>query len=199
MSTCRNCTAAFPAGRIKLYCSVRCANAYRYLLRRAKSLRPVGQSRSCASCGNQFTIEWRTGTLPTYCSERCRRRGSNAKWAKKNVLPLRLKSRERNRANPDQHHAATVRWRENNDGAYRAGLRRYPERINARKAVAYAVQIGRLPGVTETACVDCGAPARQYDHYLGYAREHRLHVQAVCRACHGRRDVVRGEHVKVAA
>lgn len=60
-----------------------------------------------------------------------------------------------------------------------------PEKNHARQAVAYAVKRHQMPPARTLTCTDCGQPAVEYDHYLGYAREHRLDVQPVCLACHG--------------
>jgi hypothetical protein len=67
-------------------------------------------------------------------------------------------------------------------------------KVQARSRVAIAVKYGRLPAAKTQTCVDCGGPARQYDHYLGYTVEHALSVQPVCIACHERRSQARGEH-----
>lgn len=68
---------------------------------------------------------------------------------------------------------------------------RHPERQCARGAVYDAVLEGTLPPARSLSCSDCGNPAKEYDHYLGYAPEHRLDVQPVCRRCHYRREVRR--------
>lgn len=57
----------------------------------------------------------------------------------------------------------------------------------ARSTVHYAVKVGRLPRANTVPCVDCGGPAEEYDHYLGYEAEQWLAVQAVCHACHWKR------------
>lgn len=77
------------------------------------------------------------------------------------------------------------------------------DKRQARKRVNVLVRTGRLPRPNDLPCVDCGhvwAPGErrhEYDHYLGYAAEHHLSVQAVCSACHHRRAEVRGETSKV--
>jgi len=63
----------------------------------------------------------------------------------------------------------------------------YGPKQDARMAVRVAVRAGRMTPVTALTCTDCGEPAQQYDHYLGYEPEHYLSVQAVCRRCHGQR------------
>jgi hypothetical protein len=55
----------------------------------------------------------------------------------------------------------------------------------ARYAVARAIRDGKLPRLNGSIqCVDCGAPAEDYDH-REYARP--LDVQPVCRSCNLRR------------
>lgn len=64
---------------------------------------------------------------------------------------------------------------------------RFRERQRARQQVSDAVKRGALPAPRSLPCVDCGKGAEEYDHYLGYEREHFLHVQPVCIACHNKR------------
>ena len=62
----------------------------------------------------------------------------------------------------------------------------------ARGAVNRAVKSGKLPPVRTLQCVDCGAPARDYDH-RDYNRP--LDVQPVCRSC----NLMRGPALPVEA
>ena len=64
---------------------------------------------------------------------------------------------------------------------------RNPERHQARQTVTRAVTRGKLPRPDKLVCTDCGERAGEYDHYLGYAAEHRLDVQPVCIKCHAKR------------
>ena len=57
----------------------------------------------------------------------------------------------------------------------------------ASGAVGQAIRQGKLPHPTTLRCMDCGATATCYDHYLGYAREHWLDVQPVCDRHNGAR------------
>lgn len=63
----------------------------------------------------------------------------------------------------------------------------------ASQKVNRLVRGGHLPRADSFQCVDCGEQARDYDHHLGYAPEHWLDVQPVCRSCHKHRHVVREE------
>jgi hypothetical protein len=70
------------------------------------------------------------------------------------------------------------------------------EHKKARQTVNVAVRLGRLPRPNDLPCKDCGhiwtvgERRHEYDHYLGYAPEHWLDVQAVCTKCHAKRDSV---------
>ena len=69
----------------------------------------------------------------------------------------------------------------------------------ARQRVQSAARAGRLPRPRDLPCTDCGhiwqagGPWHDYDHYLGYAAEHQLDVECVCRPCHLQRMTARGE------
>lgn len=76
----------------------------------------------------------------------------------------------------------------------KASAKKYPERRRAREKVKDAVRRGSLPWIRSQSCVDCGIPARAYDHHLGYHLP--LEVQPVCFTCHGRRSRYRGEHLR---
>lgn len=73
------------------------------------------------------------------------------------------------------------------------------DKRQARKRVNQMVLFGRLSRPNDLPCFDCGhrceADGRrhEYDHFLGYAAEHHLAVQAVCSRCHHRRARERGE------
>jgi NUMOD3 motif len=70
-----------------------------------------------------------------------------------------------------------------------------PEVKTAHWTVSNAKRTGKLVQPSTLPCADCGNRADCYDHYLGYAPEHRLDVQAVCNACHHKRAIQRGEWV----
>lgn len=69
----------------------------------------------------------------------------------------------------------------------RGGLGRIPAKdikVKARCAVNHAVRMGRLARPRTLPCIDCGNPAREYDHHLGYDLVNHLNVQPVCAKCH---------------
>lgn len=48
-----------------------------------------------------------------------------------------------------------------------------------------------LPNLSTQVCDECGAPAEDYHHYLGYDSEHWLDVKPLCRKCHRRAEWLR--------
>lgn len=65
-------------------------------------------------------------------------------------------------------------------------------RQRAHAAVYNAKQRGDLLEPEEHWCADkCGRRAREYDHYLGYAKANWLSVEPVCKACHNERTQAR--------
>ena len=58
--------------------------------------------------------------------------------------------------------------------------------IKSRRYVSSQVKFGRLPHPTELRCVYCGEQAREYHHYLGYAKKFRYSVFPTCAGCHPR-------------
>jgi hypothetical protein len=75
------------------------------------------------------------------------------------------------------------------------------DKLQARQRVNVLVRTGKLVNPNEIGCVECGHMGddrrHEYDHYLGYAAEHHLDVEVVCSVCHSRRQVERGEYVRV--
>ena len=71
------------------------------------------------------------------------------------------------------------------------------DKVQARQRVNVDVRTGRRPHPNDLPCTDCGhiyalgERRHEYDHYLGYAAEHHLDVQAVCSLCHAKRDSAR--------
>ena len=57
----------------------------------------------------------------------------------------------------------------------------------ASNAVNYEIKCGKLAKPTNLPCYDCGEPAREYHHYLGYRKSHWLNVIPLCNKCHSRR------------
>ena len=82
------------------------------------------------------------------------------------------------------HHMRIAPWRHAGPcvpcGSKRVARLRRERTGNASSQVNAAIRAGRLPALWHQYCVDCGAPARDYDH-----RDYRkpLEVDPVCRSC----------------
>ena len=69
----------------------------------------------------------------------------------------------------------------------RASQARNTEKVLARNAVSHAVEQKQLvPAFTLECGQNCGRPAFDYHHHLGYEPEHWLDVVPVCRTCHAK-------------
>lgn len=55
---------------------------------------------------------------------------------------------------------------------------------HARAKVTYAVRSGKLPHPSKLHCVNCGGPAAEYDHVLGYEDMYAYAVHPKCSSCH---------------
>lgn len=64
------------------------------------------------------------------------------------------------------------------------GWRKYNVGRPAHQMVSLAIRLGFLPPIAQCVCVDCGAPAKHYDH-RDYSKP--LDVEPVCHACNVRR------------
>ena len=101
-------------------------------------------------------------------------------WVRANDERCRKQSRE-----------SVARFRERNPerakATYAASKARNPNGWRARNKVNHAIAAGRMARPADLMCIDCGNQAQDYDHFLGYDPAHWLHVQPVCRPCHGKR------------
>ena len=73
--------------------------------------------------------------------------------------------------------------------------KRYTKRqkMLAHQSLSDEITSGHMPKAAMCVCVDCGKPAKHYDHYKGYSRSNRLCVQPVCVSCYAQRICLRGE------
>gem|GEM_PF-4480244 len=73
------------------------------------------------------------------------------------------------------------------------------DKVQARQRVNVEVRAGRRAHPNTLPCTDCshehgpGERRHEYDHHLGYAAEHHLHVEPVCTKCQRQRSMARGE------
>lgn len=76
------------------------------------------------------------------------------------------------------------------------------DKVQARQRVNVEVRTGYRQHPNAIPCADCGhrwKPGQrrhEYDHYLGYASEHHLHVESVCTWWRARRARKRAENVE---
>ncbi len=64
-------------------------------------------------------------------------------------------------------------------------------KFSRRVTIHRMVKRGALAPARDLPCCDCGGPAVEYDHFKGYETNA---VEAVCRPCHIKRGVSRGEY-----
>lgn len=99
------------------------------------------------------------------------------KKARENYIPVPLHKRKKHGPKRDQN--------------------RCGDKLQARKRINQEVRIGNLPNPNDLPCTDCGHigndKRHEYDHYLGYSKEHFFDVKPVCSRCHKHRARVRGE------
>lgn len=162
--------------------------------------------KQCPKCGEEKALSafgmnrtTRDG-LQSYCKP-CR----NAMQAEIRKTPEYREYYNAYMRRPEPRAKARARHRRNYQTEYHQEWRRryrqeQHDKVNARDAVRWQVDSGRIPAPGALSCGDqldangriaghgdgCGAPAQQYHHYLGYEAGHRLDVQAVCFVCHGK-------------
>lgn len=112
--------------------------------------------------------EFGRGWLCSECRQaaKARRTAYLAEWRKRNGVQ------------------ASADWREQHSDYDRSYYARNRERNLAMTTIAKAIREGRIPPATTQQCFQCGASATGYWHE-SLAREDRLKVKPVCRACHG--------------
>ena len=153
---------------------------------------PLDQPKRCGTCGltkpaSEFSVIHKAKRKPRLHS-RCKVCGvmESRAWAVKN---------------PEKRKAIWKAHAENNRAAYALGNKRYyvrnraeraayqrayragnPEKDDARHAVAYALQVGRI---TRGPCEECGSVERVQAHHSDYSKP--LEIQWLCAYCHGRK------------
>lgn len=125
-------------------------------------------------------LKYRTEN-PAKVRDRCR------KYYTENRESRIAESAAYRKANPEKVTASLAKYRAENQAAIaKRGAVYYaanPEKVRAHTAVCTAVRNGQL--VRPRICQRCGQE-KPLDghHYLGYAKEHQLDVQWLCRPCH---------------
>lgn len=141
-------------------------------------------TKVCSSCGVEKTIDafGVRASMPDGRRGQCLpcRVAVQRTWTRNNDDTERVHARERMAAwrakNKDRSREINERAKANHPNGWRA-----------RNKVNHSITAGTIPPPCLLVCLDCGGAAEEYDHFLGYDPAHWLHVQAVCRRCHGKR------------
>lgn len=127
-----------------------------------------GRASSCRECSREY----------------CRR------WREANPGVAARDSKRYREEHPQRVAALNKRWIEENPQKIQESRQRYaeryPERIKANRAVANAVNRGKL--LKPDACGDCGAECETrllHAHHEDYSRP--LDIEWVCPSCHAKR------------
>jgi hypothetical protein len=172
----------------------------------------ASMTKACRACGiekpdSEFTrVKQNRDGLCSYCKACVRERskkhyyeqgGREAAAAKSPGRWERTKARygpvalaySRSEKGKAVRRAVRKKWLASEAG--KAWRREYDQKnrhkCQAADAVRYALRTGRL--VRPEACSHCGAVGKiTAHHHLGYAVEHRLHVQWLCVPCHRKAD-----------
>lgn len=129
-----------------------------------------GHDRMCRECAKRKLREYRA-------TEKGKR--AAALWMREyrktpNGRKHDRKGREKYRAK-DKYRALQVERR-----------KRDPLKSKARYRLNSAVKYGHLARPDSLPCHECGEPACDYHHHLGYEPEHHFDVIPVCRPCHAK-------------
>lgn len=113
-----------------------------------------------------------------------------ALWCKECVRTANRKWKQRKQREDPEWYGECLRsgsaWRRTDAG--KSSSNKYneenKEKVRAHNAVRSAVRSGKMLSIESRKCEVCGAAATEYHHNLGYAVEHQLDVQPLCRLCH---------------
>lgn len=145
-------------------------------------------TKRCSNCKITMALSGfhknraRSDGFANYCKE-CAA-DNQRQWAKKNPDKLKENWRQWSVNNPGRVAERQKRFRNRNPSMAtemsRIQRKLYPERVKARKAVYYAVKVGKLK--KPTCCSECGRTARIYGHHEDYDKQ--LDVIWLCARCH---------------
>jgi hypothetical protein len=169
------------------YCNVCAATKKRKYRARAKLIGSRAQAdiskaikqriasgeKTCIKCGKTkpFSDFNRHVSAADGHDSRCRSCQSNVTKAHRAQLSASEKESRREAYNAWQRRA----WKTNKE--FRAKQR-------ARNLISDMVRRNKIPAAADLACSQCGSPAHQYHHYLGYEPPHDTNVIPVCKPCH---------------
>lgn len=133
---------------------------------------PDGHKRICKHCSKRRLNEWR--------------KRPHAKKAA--ALHQREYRKTPNGRKLDRE--GKRKYRQSKKGRLNDAMRRKRDRakMKARERLNSAVKYGHLPRPDTLICIQCGQPAAEYHHHLGYARKHHFDVVPVCKDCHAQLD-----------
>ncbi len=145
-----------------------------------------GRRSQCKACANASNAKWYTKN-PEY-------HATKAAKEKENRNQINRRRRARYAKDPEARRERNRAWRSANLGQAAESsaryVRRHPDRIKARSAVAHAIAAGKL---IAQSCQECGREPEiingkqciQAHHHKGYAEEFHLDVIWQCRqTCH---------------
>ena len=116
--------------------------------------------------------EWRRIWKKTEVGKRVNKRYTQSEGYKKYIKEYRQENYDRHKE-----------YQKKSDEKYRTNPAN-KLKISARKAVWYAVKVGKLAHISTLKCFNCLSPATAYHHHKGYDKEHWLDVVPICRMCH---------------
>ena len=131
-----------------------------------------GLCRWCKDCKRKWVREWKRKQWATNSAYRT----SALAYSKRPDVKAKKLAYARTPAGKAVHTKALAKYYNQNR-----------TKILARDAVRRAVRGGKIQAANLCTC-DCGNIAAEYHHYMGYEKEHRLDVIAVCVRCHARID-----------
>lgn len=131
---------------------------------------PDGLSPTCRNCAKEKLRKWRNSDEGKSKKAEYQRHFRTTQKGKEIDARGRQKylKTEKARAN-------SAMWRQKDK-----------DKKKARYITNGAVKSGKLPRPASLQCVECGQPAKEYHHHLGYEPEHYLSVIPVCKMCHAK-------------
>lgn len=161
-----------------------------------------GLSKRCRSCNTAAVLKTRKTPHGRESFNKSRRKYHHSEngAARKREWDRKYAHSETGRAKVREHHkrhrqtdlgqASQRRYESSPKGLaakerYRQKLKRLkPEIVQAHSAIWSRIQAGKIPRASTLPCHNCGQPAVEYHHHLGYSQEHWLSVIPLCKPCH---------------
>lgn len=175
-------------GGLHPYCK-QCRSTYAPRRRKNKFKELLDQGlKKCPHCKQVKTLDnfyqLKSGPYHPRCKECQKERSQTIEFKQTQQRYYRTKERQESLKNYTSRPEIKSRINEQ----HKQYAKSHPDKSSARRAVGDAVKGGKIPPAKMCNCVVCQKPARDYHHYLGYERQHRLDVVPVCRSCHPKLD-----------